>query len=257
VTFERGFADTERAANVAAKSVVTLAGVLKELKKAAAAGDIAAMRKSTERAAAVLLSLCQDVENARIAWPFSIDSEELYMRDSYMGEILEAARADNVSLQRLDDGYLVYPSILRVIPSDRCVMIDRKRIHGVRPSRLVKTLKAIQSAKPKIAPQQFLELLHRAYRLTAGKEYGKTLALSMIYEAITLAPGSNSTYGQMEFVRDLFLLDRSGVTRTKSGAKISLPASTGTKGAKGTFSFVSPDGESVTYYGIQFLEGHE
>jgi len=257
VTFEKGFADTERAAIVAAKSVVNLVGVLRELQKAAAAGDLVAMRKSTDRAAAVLQSLCQDVENTRIAWPFSTDSEEVYMRESYMGEVVEAARLDSVTVQPLDDGYLVYPSVLRVISSDRCVRIDRKKIQGVRPSRLVKLLKAIQSAKPKVAPQQFLELLYRAYRLAAGKEPGKTLALSTIYEAITLAPGSSSTYGQTEFARDLFLLDHSGITRTKSGARIALPASTGTKGAKGTFSFVSPEGESITYYGIQFLEGEQ
>jgi hypothetical protein len=55
----------------------------------------------------------------------------------------------------------------------------------------------------------------------------------------------------------LLLLDRSGLTRTKTGAKLSLPASTGTKGSKGTFSFVSPDGETVTYYGLQFSEVSE
>ena len=151
----------------------------------------------------------------------------------------------------------VYPSILRIAPSERCVTIDRKKIQAVRPSRLLKALKAIQSAKPKIGPEQFLELLHRAYRLLAGKEYGRTMTLAAIYEALTLLPGSNSTYGQVEFARDLFLLDRSGVTRSKSGAKVLLPASTGTKGMRGTFSFVSPDGETVTYYGIQFLEGAE
>jgi hypothetical protein len=55
----------------------------------------------------------------------------------------------------------------------------------------------------------------------------------------------------------LFLLDRSGVKTTKSGAGYSLPASTGTKSAKGTYSFVAPDGETVSYYGIKFSEASE
>ena len=71
---------------------------------------------------------------------------------------------------------------------------------------------------------------------------------------LRILPGSTASYDQTDFVRDLFLLDRSGVTRTKSGASCSLPASTGTKGAKGTFSFMAPDGETVTYYGIRFSE---
>ena len=46
----------------------------------------------------------------------------------------------------------------------------------------------------------------------------------------------------------------SGVNVTKGGASYALPASTGTKAAKGTYSFVAPDGETVTYYGIRFAE---
>jgi hypothetical protein len=92
---------------------------------------------------------------------------------------------------------------------------------------------------------------HR-YRLLVGPEYGKTAALSNIYETLTLLPGSTATYDQTDFVRDIFLLDRSGITKTKAGALYSLPASTGTKATKGTFSFVAPDGETVTYYGIRF-----
>ncbi len=255
MTFESGFSDTERAAGAAIKSVGNLVGALRQLQKAAAKGEVGSMRKAADRLVTVLQGVCQEVENARTAWPFSMDSEELYMRESFPTELLEAARADNVQIHRLDEGYLVYPTILRIFPSDRSVTIDRTRVQAVRPSRLLKALKAIQSAKPKISSEQFLELLHRAYRLIAAKDYGQTIALAAIYETLTLLPGSASSYGQTEFARDLFLLDRSGVTRTKSGATISLPASTGTKGGKGSFTFVSPDGEAITYYGIQFREG--
>jgi hypothetical protein len=68
-----------------------------------------------------------------------------------------------------------------------------------------------------------------------------------------MLPGSSAAYDHTDFVRDLFLLDRSGVNRTRSGANFSLPASTGTKGGK-ALSFVAPDGETVTYYGIRFTE---
>ncbi len=69
-----------------------------------------------------------------------------------------------------------------------------------------------------------------------------------------MLPGSTANFDQTDFVRDLFLLDRSGVNKTKSGATCSLPASTGTKGARNLFYFIAPDGETVTYYGIRFTE---
>jgi len=254
MTFETGFADTERAASAASKSVMGLATALKQLQKSAAEGELVEMHKAADKLATVLQSVCQEIDNARAAWPFTSDSEEAYFRDSYANELLSAARANNIAAQRLDDGYLMYPCILRIIPSEQAVTIDRKKIASLRPSRLLKTLKTIQTAKPRMTVEQFLDLLHHAYRLLTNKEYGKTIALAGIYEALTLLPGSNSSYGQTEFARDLFLLDHSGVMRTKSGTKINLPASTGTKGGKDTFSFVSPDGDEVTYYGIQFVQ---
>jgi hypothetical protein len=254
VTFEGGFADTERAASAAGKAVAALAGAVKHLQRAAAEGDLHKMRKASERLLTILESTRQDVLSARSAWPFSPEGEEKYLRDSYAGEVIDAARAESLHIQQRDEGLVVFPSILRILPAERAIRINRKKVQAVRPSRLVKTLKAIQSRKPKATPEHFLEVLQRAYRLLVGNEFGKTVALASVYDALTLLPGSTASYDQTDFVRDLFLLDRSGVTRTKSGASCSLPASTGTKGAKRTFSFLAPDGETVIYYGIRFSE---
>jgi hypothetical protein len=252
--FESGFADVERTASVAMKSAATLVTAIKQLQKAVEGGELAAMHKATERVGVISKSLSQDLDNAVAAWPFSIESEERYMREAYAGEFLERARSEGLQILRVDDGYLLYPSIVRINSIERSVIIDRTKVKTVRPSSLVRRLKLLQSAKSKTSPEQFLELLHRTYRILTEKQYGRTISLSAVYETLTLMPGSAATYGQTEFARDLFLLDRSGETKTKSGAIVSLPASTGTKGAKGTFSFMSSEGETVTYYGIHFLE---
>ena len=257
MTFESGFADSERAASAATKSVHNLAGALKQLGKAAAKGELAAMRKAAERASTLLQSVLQDVGNAATAWPFSPDSEESYLRDSYANEIMDKAKAEAIPIQRLDDGYLAYPSILRISPLERTVTVDRKSLRGIRPSLVVNALKAIQTATPKHNPAKFINMLHHSYQLLVGKEYGKTLALSTVYDSLTQLPRSALTYAKSDFARDLFVLDQSGVTESRSGATISLPASTGTKGGRGTFSFVSPQGEPITYYGIQFQGGME
>ncbi len=234
-----------------------LAGALKQLQRAGSEGDLPKLRKSCERLVTVLEATRQEVDNARSAWPFSQEDEEAYLRGPYAEEVIQVAAAANLQIQQLDEGLVVFPSILRVLPVERAVRINRKKTAAVRPSHVVKALQAIQARKPKASVEAFLAVLHRAYKLLAGKEYGKTVALAAVYDALTMLPGSTASYDHTDFVRDLFLLDRSGATRTKSGAVCSLPASTGTKAAKGTFSFVAPDGETVTYYGIRFSEAPE
>ncbi len=253
MTFEAGFADAERAAVAAGKVIGALGGAMKQLHRATSEGDIYKMRKSSDRLVTILESTRQEVENARSAWPFSPEAEEQYLKESYAAEVIERAKSESLQIQQRDEGLVVFPSILRILPSDRAVRINKTRVASIRPSAIVKRLKAGQSKKPK-APEAVLELLHRAYRLLVGNEYGKTITLASVYDALTMLPGSKENFDQTDFVRDLFLLDRSGVNRTKSGAVCSLPASTGTKGARNTFFFIAPDGETVTYYGIRFTE---
>ncbi|HTX39009.1 MAG TPA: hypothetical protein VME43_28485 [Bryobacteraceae bacterium] len=257
MTFEAGFADAERAATATTKAVAVLAAAARQFHKAATEGDILKMRKVSERLSTLVESTRQEIGNARSAWPFSPEEEEKYLKESFAAELLEVARKEGLQIQQRDEGLVVFPSILRVLPADRAARINRRKVQGIRPSRLAQVLKAIQARKPKASAEHFLEVLHRAYRLIAGAEYGKTVALSSIYDTLTLLPGSSATYDQTDFVRDLFLLDRSGVGKTKSGSTYSLPASTGTKSARGTYSFVAPDGETVTYYGIRFTEAQE
>ncbi len=257
MTFEAGFADTERAATATTKVVATLAAAARQFHKAASEGDLLKMRKVSERLSTILESTRQEVGNARSAWPFSPEEEEKYLKESFAAELIEAAKGEGLQIQQRDEGLVVFPSILRILPADRAARINRTKVQGIRPTWLAKRLKAIQARKPRASTEQFLEVLHRAYRLLAGADYGKTVALASIYETLTLLPGSATNYDQTDFVRDLFLLDRSGVTRTKSGSIYSLPASTGTKTARGTYFFVSPEGETVTYYAIRFSEAPE
>jgi len=254
LTFEQAFSDTERAATASAKGVSLLAKATKQLQKAALAGDIPQIRKSSERLLASLEATRQEIANARSAWCFNPEEEETYLRETYTSELLEAARNENVQIEQRDEGLVAFPSIIRVLASDRALRINKKKVQAIRPSYVLKMLKAIQARKPRATPEAFLEVAHRAYRLLVGEEYGRTVALKNIYDVLTLLPGSANGYDQTDFVRDLFLLDQSGVVKTRSGAICSLPASTGTKGTKGTFSFVSPNGEPVTYYGLRFSE---
>lgn len=255
-TFERGFADTERAATSAAQAAGAVLAAAKQMQKAALEGDIAKIRKASDRLESALEVARQEVANARSAWPYAPGDEEVYLRDEYERELLEVAKTEGLRIDRQDERLVAFPSVVRVVPAERAVRIDRKRVPAIRPSKLVALLKANQTKRPKFASERFLEALYRAYRLIAGKDgMGKTVPLSSVYEAITLLPSAASEYGKSDFGRDMFLLNGSGLTRVRSGARFSLPASTGTKDGRGVFSSVAPDGEIITFWGIRFSEG--
>src|SRR5437879_1747459 len=50
-----------------------------------------------------------------------------------------------------------------------------------------------------------------------------------IYGLLTLLPGQTREYSRQEFARDIYLLDRSGLTVTRDEQVVSFPASTGTR----------------------------
>ena len=133
MTFEQGFSEAEQAASAAGKVVGVLAGAVKQLARAASEGDLLKMRKVSERLATIVDSTRQDVLNARSAWPFSPDEEEKYLRDSYAGEVVAAAKAESLHIQQRDEGLVVFPSVLRILPSERAVFIpDDETVRAVK-----------------------------------------------------------------------------------------------------------------------------
>ena len=81
---------------------------------------------------------------------------------------------------------------------------------------------------------------------------GTVIQLLEIYDLFTLLPGQSKEYSRQEFARDIYLLDRSGVVATKKGARVSFPASTGTRLVSRTLSVINEHGEEKRYYGVSF-----
>lgn len=255
-SFEAACLDTERAADAALKAASALSSAARQLLRAAQDGDVGKIRRLRDRLGAAHDAARQEIANARDSWPFSPEDEEEYLRDAYEQELLDEAGRAGLKLFRADDRLVAFPSLIRLLPADRAVRVDRKRVTTLRPKVLIGALKANQNRKPRFTPDRFIETLFRAYRLVLGTDrMGVTARLADVYDALTLLPGAATEYGKSDFTRDLFLLDRSGVSTTKSGLRMSLPASTGTKGGRDVLQFVAPDGETVTYYGLRFAGG--
>ena len=136
-------------------------------------------------------------------------------------------------------------------------MIDRTRERRLRPTVLVSHLKELQRRPPRFRPEAFLEALHDAYSAIVARGRGRpaegtVVKLLDVYALFTLLPGQSKEYSRQEFARDIYLLDQSGVTTTRRGAVVSLPASTGTRSASSTIKVITQDGQEKAYFGLAF-----
>ena len=256
LTFEQGFADAERAAQAVGRAAKDILKAAKQMEKAAQEGDIKKLRKAAAGVDAATGTGRQEGSNARSAWPFSEDDEQQYLEREYAAEFLASAKSAGLTVHERDERFIAFPSIVQLLPADRAVKIDRKRVSALRPSHLTATLVANQKKGPRTKSEQFLESLYAAYKLLVPRDRaGTAIKLVDVYQAFTLQSGAAAEYGKSEFARDLFVLDRSNISRTRSGFAVSLPGAPSAKGAeRDRISFVAPDGESKTYYGLQFTE---
>ena len=260
-TFEEGFAASETAADAVLKTLGDVSKLARQMRKAAQDGNIAAVRRTSERLQAGLSLIQQEFANASAAWPFTSEEEREYLQGQYADELRQEAAKKGLQVFERDGRLIAHPSVVRVIPGERAVQINRRQDSRIRPSKVVGTLEDLQKKPPKFNPQQFLESLYDAYLALTGSnttdrlklgEVGQVVRLDRIYNLFTGLPGSKRDYSLLDFARDLYSLEASEVRAARSGARVSFPASTGTRNPRGTISFVGPNGETVLYYGIQF-----
>lgn len=260
-TFEEGFAAAEGAALSVQKTLNDAQAIARQLRKAGQEGNIAAFRRHSERLESIVNLIRQEVANASAAWPFTGDTEREYLEDEYAEELKEEARKKGVEVFDRDGRLIAHPLVVRILPGERAVRIDRRQSSTIRPTKVVADLAKLQKSPPRFRPQPFLESLYEAYlalsrpdtadRLKLG-EVGQVIRLDKMYNLFTGLPGTRRDYGLLDFARDLYALQNSGVREARSGARVSFPASTGTRTPRDSISFVGPQGESVIYYGIQF-----
>ena len=263
VSFEQAFSDSERAADSTLKSAADLTKQVRDLKKAAQTGNIAAVKRSQDRLDEALGALRQEVVNAISSWPFDDDDEKQYLNDHYADELRHAAEELGLDIHERDGRLISHPSIVRILPGECAVRVDRKKVSNIRPSHLADFLLANQNKSSGFRPNRFLESLYTVYSdIVSGESSGRmvegpglVVPLVRIYKLLTSLPGASREYDRSDFARDIYILDANGPHRTRRGALVSFHASTGAKSDRDLFSFIGPDGQSVVYYGIRFTEG--
>lgn len=253
---ENSLAKTESDAEAALKAASAVVSSLKKFRVAAQMGNLKELRKTIEVAEQAIATLRQQYANAKEGWDFNED--EYLSGNAFRSELLQTAKQMAVKIFEQDDKLYCYPFLIRILPDEGSVLIDKVRERRLRPSVLVSHLKSLQNKPVRFKPETFLESLFSAYSVAVkakGKDLfgtGVVIKLLEIYDLLTLLPGQSKEYSLQEFKRDIYLLDKSRVARTKKGLVVSFPASTGTKSAANTITMITQDGHEKKYYGIAF-----
>ena len=252
---ESALEQTEGQVDAALKAAAALTLELKKAKQGAARGQLRDLRRALAEATSLAHKAAQAAEDT--AASFDLDVEEHLASGSYTKELLETAAARDVIMSEADDRLNCYPSLIKVLPGDAAVEIDRRREKRLRPSVLVGILAAAQAQPPRFRPQPFLESLASAYDLVRSQTQqreGGVVRLVDMWSVLTLLPGQQREYTRPEFARDLYLLDSSGVDTAKNDRRLRWHASSGTRGS-GTLTTVAKTGQQQLYWGVSFAAG--
>lgn len=262
---EQAFDEVERAATSTLESASGLLKQARSLQKAAREGNIARMKRARTDLDTALGGLRQAVANAVDSWTLAEEQEERYIEDRYVGELSAVAAGKGLAIHERDGRLICHPSVIRMLPRDRAVRMDGKKVSTIRPSYLAALLLKNQKKGSRHKSDVFLESLYTVYAdIVHGESSGRLMPddwqrvvpLARIYRLFTSLPGAGRDYDRTDFARDLYRLQTGGPAHTRKGAAVSFPASSGTRQTRrDLFTFVGPDGEDVVYYGIRFTKG--
>lgn len=254
-SFETAMSATQGEAEGALKSAASVTRELRKARAAAAGGQVRELRRALDAAAGLADDLLASVRQARDSFDF--DEASYLASGEYAKELLAMAAELGVDLFEEDDRLLSYPSVVRIVPGDSVVEIDRKRERRLRPSVLLALLAAVQEKPGRFGAEQLLESIAGAYDLVVakgGKKPDAVVQLLDIWKVLTLLPGQARGYTRQEFARDLYLLDLSHVVKTKDGRMLRWHASSGTRTA-GVLTTVSRTGQRQVYWAVSFTTG--
>jgi len=226
---------------------------LQKLQKAVSMGNLRDIEKLRQSARAAAQSVS---ERAEACGPLEFDARAYLSNGDFLSELTEAAGKAGARLRERDGVIFCYPVLVRAEPELAAVRIDKALEANLRPPVLAARLARLQSREPQARPEKFLETLLSVYELLRAQrdlEDYIDLPLTAIYEVLTLLPGSGGSYTLLDFTRDVYMLDASGIEETRKGFRFSLPASTVSRerSAKILF-FVTRDGYEKQYAAIKF-----
>ncbi len=257
--FEEALAKTESDVNAALKAAASAVSSLKKFRLAVVTGNVRELNKIIEASQQAIDVLTQRFITAKEGWNF--DAEAYIAGRAFPEDLLKVASQMGVKMFEQDERLYCYPFIVSIVPSEMSVKIDKQKEKRLRPSFLVGHLRDLQNRPVRFKSEVFLEGLYAAYDHIVkslgekAADKGFVVPLIRVYRLLTIMPHLAREYSLQEFARDVYLLDQSGITHTKRGFAVSLPASTGTKSPGSALRVITREGSEKRYYGISFTAG--
>ena len=255
-TLEKKLAGIEEEIGAASKLIAPLNSLLKKCLLATKQGQLKELMSSIEQAEKTAAVLKQQISNIKNGW--DINDQAYIASRAFIDEIIGLAREKGLNLYERDERIYCYPVIVRVLPSDRAIRIDKLIDKRIRPSVIVNHLKDIQKRPLRFNASTFIESIYTAYekivqiKAKDSLQTDRVIPLFDIYELFTMLPHQSKEYSKQEFARDIYLLHTSEIQSTKSGLRVSFPASTGTKSPGRLLNLIDEQGTERRYYGICF-----
>lgn len=251
---EQSLIAAEEKAGKLLKLLTTAGTALRKIQNSAGTGNLRQIRKSIDDVNRIVRELQDGLEDGAGIWNFD---EESYLSGSgFIRELLQYAHDAALNLVEQDGRLYCYPFIIRILSAERALLIDRKRTTTLRPSKLVQELKREQTKPPRFSPASFIESLLAGYtfcaRASTPVALGQVFPLTHVYRLFTILPGQSRDYSLQDFARDIYLLDRSGIQKTKDGMLMRLSASTALRSSAERLSTVTEQGSLKDYFGISF-----
>lgn len=166
--FEATLAAVEAQAEATLKAAASVTRELKKAKAAAVTGQAKDLRRSLEAAEALAIQLADTARALRGAYDF--DESEYLGSGAYTKELLATAESADLAMFEEDERLLCYPSLVRILPGDCAIEVDKRRDRRLRPSLVVRLLQAAQAKGPTFRPEPFLESLLSAFDHVVAKE---------------------------------------------------------------------------------------
>ena len=230
---------------------------VQRLQKAVANGNVRDLDKLRAAARTAQETALQRAESLQ---PLTFDAAEyLTPEGDFIPELRAAAERVGVKLSERDGIIFCYPVLVRMEPELSAVRIEKRLEPNIRPETLAAQLKKLQSREPKSRPDRFIEALLDAYELVRARRHLDAyidVPLTQLYQVLTLLPGTDKDYTILDFTRDLYFLDLSGLVVTKKGFRMGLTNSTGSRERSAKMlKFVTRDGFEKEFAAIKFTPG--
>lgn len=253
---EPALAEFETRMSEAERLAKGLLGRINRARKLAAIGDISGVSSQLEPAPDAADRLAGAVRS--LDGSLTYNTEAAFSDGTYVAELMAEATRQGVTMVERDGRLSAFPLVLKLDAKVPGVRVGSKMVRAIRPSALVKSLKAAQLAA-RFNAGGFLEQLWRAYQHLVPPSWkpsdsadGPSVSLSRIYTLLTLLPAAAADYPREAFACDLLRLNRAPDTRTRGGLGFNLPASTGSKG-QDRLTVYDERGAEHIFVGIRFL----